>query len=326
MVKLVASIDGGGTKTRVFICNEHGEEVGFGQGGSSNVASVGVEGMLQSVKQAFEAARVQGEFVALWAGFAGIGSRTHEEALDALSGLFQIDRQHIILNNDASLLCSQLTFTTEPRAVGLIAGTGSIAMAFDGTCMLARAGGFGHMLGDEGSGYWIGLEGIKEVLRANQQAEISKATTTATSGESGDGWLGGWQVAVLDALGCAPGPSLHLELIHALDNFAPASKTRVASLSRHVFRGAYEDHEPSAAAITKRAAKHLAQVVEPLCTAQGGLIDPSTSALLMSGSLLLVDTFRNDVLQALPYAFKTVHVIPDTAATAAAAAAKKYLS
>lgn len=320
-MKLVASIDGGGTKTRVFVCNEHGEEVGFGQGGSSNVASVGVDGMLQSVKQAFEAARVeQGEFVALWAGFAGIGSRTYDEALEALAKLFQIDRQHVILNNDASLLCSQLTFTAETRAVGLIAGTGSIAMAFDDTHMLARAGGFGHMLGDEGSGYWIGLEGIKAVLRANQQMEISKTTTNSSQ----EGGLCDWQQAVLDALGCVSGPSLHLELIHALDNFAPSSKTRVAALSRHVFRGAYEDCEPNAAEITKRAAWYLAQVVEQL-SAPGGPIDPASSALLLSGSLLLVDTFRKDVLQALSCPFKTVHVISDTAATAAAAAAKKYL-
>lgn len=315
-MKLVASIDGGGTKTRVFICNEEGKEVGYGQGGSSNVASIGVDGMLRSVREALEAARVRGEFVALWAGFAGIGSRTYEQTLEALSSLFQIDRQHVILNNDASLLCSQLTFTTEARAVGLIAGTGSIAMAFEDTDMLARAGGFGHVLGDEGSGYWIGLEGIKAVLQTNQEMEISK---TASSSDLCD-----WQAAVLDQLDCSLGPSLHLELIHALDNFAPSSKARIASISRHVFKGAYEDNEEAAKTVTKRAAQHLARVVSPLCVPQGP-IDPKDSALLLSGSLLLVEPFRNEVLRALSHPFKTSHVISDTAATAAAAAAKKYL-
>lgn len=315
-MKLVASIDGGGTKTRVFLCNEEGKEVGYGQGGASNVASVGVDGMLRSVKEAFEAANVQGEFVALWAGFAGIGSRTYDQTLEALSTLFQIDKQHVILNNDASLLCSQLTFTPETRAVGLIAGTGSIAMAFEDTHMLARAGGFGHVLGDEGSGYWIGLEGIKAVLDANQQMEISKTTSNSD--------LCSWKAAVLKQLGCSLGPSLHLELIHALDNFAPSSKTLIASISRHVFKGAYEDDEETAVSITKRAANHLAQIVTPLCEPQGP-IDPNESTLLLSGSLLLVQSFREEVLQALPRPFNNFHIISDAAATAAAAAAKKYL-
>src|SRR6185295_19261309 len=47
-----------------------------------------------------------------------------------------------------------------------IAGTGSIAYGRNAQGEAARAGGWGHMIGDEGSGYWIGREALAAVMRA----------------------------------------------------------------------------------------------------------------------------------------------------------------
>jgi N-acetylglucosamine kinase-like BadF-type ATPase len=47
----------------------------------------------------------------------------------------------------------------------LIAGTGSICLGMDENGKNARSGGFGRILGDEGSGYWIAIQALREALR-----------------------------------------------------------------------------------------------------------------------------------------------------------------
>src|SRR5205085_1278058 len=48
----------------------------------------------------------------------------------------------------------------------IIAGTGSIVYGRNQRGEAARAGGWGHLIGDEGSGYWIGREALAAVMRA----------------------------------------------------------------------------------------------------------------------------------------------------------------
>jgi N-acetylglucosamine kinase-like BadF-type ATPase len=50
--------------------------------------------------------------------------------------------------------------------VAINAGTGSIVYGRNANFEAARAGGWGHMIGDEGSGYWIGRESLAAVMRA----------------------------------------------------------------------------------------------------------------------------------------------------------------
>jgi N-acetylglucosamine kinase-like BadF-type ATPase len=56
----------------------------------------------------------------------------------------------------------------------IIAGTGSIAYGRNGQGETARAGGWGHAISDEGSGYWIGAEAIRAALRARDRGEDSR--------------------------------------------------------------------------------------------------------------------------------------------------------
>jgi N-acetylglucosamine kinase-like BadF-type ATPase len=55
----------------------------------------------------------------------------------------------------------------------IIAGTGSIAYGRNARGDTARAGGWGHAISDEGSGYWIGAEAIRAALRARDRGEDS---------------------------------------------------------------------------------------------------------------------------------------------------------
>jgi len=55
----------------------------------------------------------------------------------------------------------------------IIAGTGSIAYGRNARGETARAGGWGHAISDEGSGYWIGVEAIRAALRARDRGDDS---------------------------------------------------------------------------------------------------------------------------------------------------------
>ncbi len=59
----------------------------------------------------------------------------------------------------------------------IIAGTGSIAAARSGTGALIRVGGWGQLIGDEGSGYRLGLEGVRAAVRAADGREPRTALT-----------------------------------------------------------------------------------------------------------------------------------------------------
>ena len=67
----------------------------------------------------------------------------------------------------------QVAFGSSP-GVMLIAGTGSIAFGKSEKGETARAGGWGYPISDEGSGQWIGVEGVREALRARDRGQPSE--------------------------------------------------------------------------------------------------------------------------------------------------------
>jgi glucosamine kinase len=157
-------IDGGGSKTLAVIVDEHGQERGRAQAGSSNYTAVGVEQAVANLRAAAEhAARAAGcslPLKAAWLGLAGVDRPSDQGLLlPRLAALAETLR----LTNDAELLLSALD---DAVGVALVAGTGSIALGRDGHGTIARAGGWGHILGDEGSGYEIGRQALQAAARS----------------------------------------------------------------------------------------------------------------------------------------------------------------
>jgi N-acetylglucosamine kinase-like BadF-type ATPase len=73
-------------------------------------------------------------------------------------------RSRVVVVNDA--LVALVAGVGEDPGVVIICGTGSIAYGRNAREQAARAGGWGHVLGDEGSGYWIGRRALRAVARA----------------------------------------------------------------------------------------------------------------------------------------------------------------
>jgi len=164
----VLGIDGGGSKTLALVAAVDGEVLGRGEAGPSNYQVTGLEAALASLEDAAEAALVSAgrdrtDLVAACVGLAGVARPTDRKRLAAWAEHF-LPRVPVMIANDAQLVMA--AGTLHGWGVAVICGTGSIALGRSPDGRSARAGGWGYLLGDEGSGYAIGLACLRAVLRA----------------------------------------------------------------------------------------------------------------------------------------------------------------
>lgn len=157
-------VDGGASKTLAVVVDAQGHERGHGMAGSANHNAVGLEQAVAHICAAVEeATRTAGCHLPLdaaWLGIAGIDrSADYAMLFPHIRDLASV----VHLMNDAELPLSALDGTV---GVALIAGTGSIALGRDSHGTTARVGGWGHIIGDEGSGYEIGRLGLQAAVRA----------------------------------------------------------------------------------------------------------------------------------------------------------------
>ncbi|HVL15649.1 MAG TPA: BadF/BadG/BcrA/BcrD ATPase family protein, partial [Gemmata sp.] len=165
---LVLGIDGGATSTTALLADAAtGRVLGRGHGGPSNIQAVGEEAALRqldvAVGAAFDAAGLPFSTVAAAAlGLAGIDV-DGADVIRAWSDRVELTPR-ISVANDATLLFA--AGTPEGWGLAMVAGTGSIAFTLDRDGNEARAGGWGYLMGDEGSAFRLGLLGLRAACRA----------------------------------------------------------------------------------------------------------------------------------------------------------------
>lgn len=166
-LKVFVGIDGGGSKTLALAVDEQGHELGRGVAGPSNYHVTGVPAAYKAldlaVTTALASVSAECQLVALCLGMAGAGRPADRAVLRAWA---DVRYPHVPtrLVHDAALLLA--AGTPEGWGVALISGTGALAYGEDHVGRNARAGGWGYLLGDEGSGYATGLAGLRAVARA----------------------------------------------------------------------------------------------------------------------------------------------------------------
>jgi N-acetylmuramic acid 6-phosphate etherase len=173
---LILGIDGGGSHTLAWLGAVAEEAInadqwsllGAGEAGPSNLQAIGPEKALQaldeSIARAFsDAGLPRTPVTAACLGLAGCGRPEDRRRIEDWSRQINLGAR-VEVTNDAVLLLAAGT----PRGwgVALIAGTGSIAYGQREDGKTARAGGWGYLLGDEGSGYALALAGLQAVAQA----------------------------------------------------------------------------------------------------------------------------------------------------------------
>jgi N-acetylglucosamine kinase len=160
----VLGLDAGGTKTVCCLANDRGDILAESRGPGAHLTSAGPRSVETTLRQVIDdvLAKQSTDVAAACLGMAGV-DRPSEEAV--VRGILQriISIPHIAIVNDALIALE----AGAPGVAGIvvISGTGSIAYGRDDRGRAARSGGWGYVLADEGSGYWLGRQALRAAMR-----------------------------------------------------------------------------------------------------------------------------------------------------------------
>ena len=274
----VLGIDAGGTKTVCHLADEQGTLIAEARAGGANLQASGelhVEKVLHDVMA--EAIGQRGIVpAAICLGIAGV-DRPEDSMI--VSGIMRRIGSHArtIVVNDA-LVALEAGAPGAPGVV-IISGTGSIAYGRNVSNEGARAGGWGHVLGDEGSGFWIGRAALRAVLRESDQRGPRTALTPL----------------LLQHFGVSEAQSLIHEVYQS--NLRPAA---IGSLARAV-QTAFTEGDEAAAGILRGAADELESFGVSVAR-RLGMGESPFPFILAGGIFRAVPWLRDEMLRRLPLA------------------------
>jgi len=181
-VRFFLGIDGGGSKTRCLLGDERAE-LGSGSAGACNVVRVGEACAQSSLEAAIhEACAGAGisprDISRTCAGVAGGGRAEIERALHHIIAGMVAGEIEIVGDME---IAHEAAFGGKPGLI-VIAGTGSLAFGKNARGETLRAGGWGRVISDDGSGHWIGVEAIRAALRARDRGEKTQLLENLVDG------------------------------------------------------------------------------------------------------------------------------------------------
>jgi N-acetylglucosamine kinase-like BadF-type ATPase len=167
----LVAVDAGGSSTRAVVVDATGHCLGLGIAGSGNPISAGPEGMVlavgAAVRQAIEAAGMEPSAVA-GAAVAMAGARSVRSAAGpehpSITAALAAAAVHAPFVVESDLLAMFCAGSSDLDGYALVAGTGAAAIRVRGGEVEDVSDGSGWLLGDEGSGFWIGHHVVRAVV------------------------------------------------------------------------------------------------------------------------------------------------------------------
>ncbi|EZF71310.1 N-acetylmuramic acid 6-phosphate etherase [Trichophyton soudanense CBS 452.61] len=338
--RYILYIDGGGTKCRAIVVNSLSQK-GEGEGGPSNVSELPLDFAVLAIKLAAERAldnlssllqlkyqilNLQNvEFEAIWIGVAGYDRPQMKSALDSkLSSIFRLAKNGVLkVSNDIQVLASAPslhhdTVVHRPATnIVLIAGTGSVAVKYhhDGSTgelvPSGSSGGWGHLLGDDGSGFDLGRSAIRSTLFALDI--LRHSSNGEPSLENIEEMLSPFCQKILDHFGILQDTNNNYDLLSAiLTNTCPENrypKNKIASVARlvlDVFKPPQQDQQSADDAkagseahdIISQGIRGLIRMLKPLLPQAAG---SGNCNLILGGGLLAGknDAYRSELTSEL---------------------------
>ncbi|MFO1442358.1 hypothetical protein KDN24_03785 [Bacillus sp. Bva_UNVM-123] len=276
---LFIGFDGGGTKTICIIGDSQGRIIASAIGASTNLKSRPEEKVKEVIYQLLDELlqsdqiqmeRIKGVFVSTAGGDREEDRKRWQQWIVE----YGIKPYKLSVANDA--VAALAAGTKGQNGIVLIAGTGSIAYSVsDGLSKPIRVGGWGYLIGDEGSGYHIGNEALRMITRSYDGIEDKREAFTKD---------------ILEKMG--------LETAEQLITFIyedPYPRKLIASIADHVITLAERD-EPHAAGIIQSAIEQLVHLVIAIMNKDKESLD---YPLVISGGLFQSDYFRMGFEQTL---------------------------
>ncbi|KDR75726.1 hypothetical protein GALMADRAFT_248382 [Galerina marginata CBS 339.88] len=359
-MSLYLCVDCGGTKTSAVIADAAGTIVGRGSGGPSNITYLTPQSFILAIKEAVATALKTalpsssstdlpppaGEtpFAAGWFGISGADSPAAiAKIAQPLSDLLGLPLgPKLVIANDTHLLAAPVRMHSDvTHAVAVIAGTGSIAVSFrevEGRIEeLGRVGGWGWILGDEGGGFDVGREALRQVLLTQDKASITGAPLPPS--------------VLIDSVLERFGVTTVMEILTGVylpdpgqDSSAPVGELesirhhnrekRISKLPPLVFEAAFKHNDPLALNILKVSAGHLVEEIAMLLgdgieTTSSRAVRAAESVVSFGGSLVGIEAYRKLILNDLAqrgHVFRHVVFIDDAAAVGATGLAAAFNS
>lgn len=284
MTSLYLGVDGGGTKTQCAICDEAGQVLGSGLAGASGIDSVGAQVATVSIAAAVTQARQQAgvgdqSFAGVFFGMAGVVSADDRAIIRAIAQELQLG-PHVGVDHDIRI--SLAGGLSGRPGIALIAGTGSSCFGRNAQGERWQAGGWGHLISDEGSSYWLGWHAIR-----------------LAAGTADGRWHSTLLAPVLAQLGIA-----HINDIHYRLYTTGIGKAEVAAFAPLVFQAA-AGGDSQASQLIEQAAQELAQMVRAVAHHLGWATTPCEVTLtggLWHAGAAIIDPFRGALARELPQA------------------------
>ncbi|KIJ15495.1 hypothetical protein PAXINDRAFT_114631 [Paxillus involutus ATCC 200175] len=355
-MSLYLCADCGGSKTSAVICNRNGDILGRAISGPSNFAYMSPAAFTDAVRTAVSIALktcvsppsiepvplppTTELFASAWFGISGVDSpAAAHKASVALSALLGIPTgPRLIVANDTHLLAAPLRLHPDiSDAVTAIAGTGSCVVSFTQEpsgllTELARIGGWGWILGDEGGGFHVGRETLRQMMFDTARESLGmipspkstlKDKVLARFGIDGE-------ENAAEVL-----PIVHLPELRSSAEAAPevpsyllvAREKRLSQLSPLVFEAAFKEGDEFALKVLRNCAGELADQIAMLCLGPGEDrslkprgVQAEDAVLCFGGSLVGIEVYREIVLGELKnrgHVFRYIEFVDDAAAVGA---------
>jgi glucosamine kinase len=200
---LVLGVDAGGTASRAVLATVDGAVVGRGSAGPGNPVSAGPAAAFAigtAIRQALGPTPAT-SVVAAVLGVAGVTDTTDPAAapLRPMWDGLGLTGPYTVVGDVVTAFAAG---TPSPSGTVLIAGTGAIAARITGHRVTATADGLGWLLGDEGSGRWIGLQAVRAAVRdwSGPLGRLVAARSGASSAAEAVRWAQALPLAEIGAL------------------------------------------------------------------------------------------------------------------------------
>ncbi len=166
--RFLVGIDGGGSTVRVAVATPTLDVAAQSEGGAANPSAIGREAAAESIRgtlrAALDAAGVAPRQVA--AVGIGVAGAAASHSAEWLREVVRAVTPGALIVPSADYEIALVGALGRRRGVLVLAGTGSFAYGVNQRGRSKLVGGWGYLLGDEGSGGWLGLEGLRAVVRA----------------------------------------------------------------------------------------------------------------------------------------------------------------
>ena len=285
-MKYIIGVDGGGTKTEAVAYDLEDRQIGGGYSGFGNLYidfNKAAENIIYAVEQCINSATAkgrQGECLGIYLGLAGIEVGDNVKKIERLLA----EKFHCKVKGFHDSELAHAAVLKGEDGIITISGTGSVSYGrYKGKS--ARTGGWGHILGDEGSAYYIALEAFKRITI-----------------EEDSGWIRSeLSQTILSKIDSDKASDIK-EFIYSV------GKAEIAAYAPLVAEFAL-DSEINAVNILRQAGKELAIMTERLYKKLG--INETVNVGIYGGVLSKADIVRNEFISCLKSNLGQVNIITE---------------